>query len=331
MQILPIKTIRFKIKDLSFICLLGYLFIGLFPPTAEAEGMNLKVQPANLQIRATPPADIAAPFTIENRGQEPIDLTIILKNFRDKGDGSSEVVYSNPQFTLDADPFLLKPQVLDNGLPIRTLTLGPQQKEELQLFIPAVSNEAVQDHYFSIIFLSQPEDIEKSTQNIEATDSFSTVQAGISLPVLLSLDGNKNRGAITNNFTAPLFVQEGPVPFSLKVKNDNEHFVTVRGAIFIKNMFGQIVGRIDVPHTSVLAQSTRSITTPGDEQVLWKEKFLLGFYTATLTLAQAPEQSLYTHTSYFFAFPVIGFVILFVMIVLGISLLLRIKKKVAQE
>lgn len=308
----------------------------MLPNTAHAEGIRLKIQPATLQIRATPPADIHAPFTIENPGNDPVDLTIVFKRFRDKGDMSGQVVYTNSLLSTDNDAFFKTIQVLDNKVGIHSLTLGPKQKKNLELEIVAL-NEDAQDHYFSIVFLTQSGNaITEPTED----SSFSSVQAGIAIPVLVSLNQVSEKNTFINNFSAPLFLQKGPVSFDIQVQNNGSHFTTVKGSLFITNMFGQTIGKVDINTTNILSGSTRDLVANQQNnwsteeglanKVIWPEKLLFGIYTAKLTLAILPDQTLYTRTIHFAAFPVVGIVFVFLAVIISISVLIRIKKKVSQ-
>jgi hypothetical protein len=340
---LKVKRYSLKLKVLTFafcFLILHFALWTLYLPQAHAEGISLKVQPANLQVRATTPSDVRAPFTLTNMSEDPVTLTILLKRFRDAGDSTGKIIYSNSKFINEAnsDSFLKNVQVIDDNTAITQLTLGPRQKKTLVVRINLPkdpSQTSGKDHYFSLVFLNQPPQRDESTEDEEDT-TISQVQTGISLPILLSIDQPVGQTAFLNEFSAPIAVESGPVPFTVRVKNTGEHFVEVHGVILIKNMFGQTVGKIDLPKTNILSGSTRSITADSQHawststtESLWSEKFLLGFYTATITLATSPSQSLYTRSVHFIAFPAVGFAIGFIFLLIGIFLILRVRKKLA--
>lgn len=315
------------------------------PNTVYAEGISLKIQPSNLQIRAKTPADIRAPFTLTNQSDEPVVLSIILKRFRDAGDTTGNVVYSNPGMKTEADkdPFLRNVQIVDEGTVVPQIILGPKQQKKLLLRIDlpknassgAASNvsDTGQDHYFSVIFLANPPEAQSIRDDI-LEDTFSSIQAGIGLPVLVSVNQQSDAAGLLEEFSSPLILQSGPVPFTVNVKNTGEHFIEAEGVIMIKNMFGQTVGKIELPKTNILSGSIRglsdgSVIEPSETspKVSWSEPFLLGFYTATVTLALSPGKILYTQSTHFFAFPVVGSIILFSTLFIGILLVRRVKRK----
>lgn len=350
LPILQHQIINMKVKLITFVfslVILHFAFLTFNLQKAYAEEVNLKVSPATLQIRAQAPADIRAPFTIENQGADVVDLVIILKRFHQDDTEAGSVVFSYPQLTNDRDRdlFFKNVQVIDDGFVTQTITLGPKQNKQLELQIALDEKTPTSDHYFSLVFVTKPKLELESLTKREKDTSFSIIQASIALPVLLSIVDEKERDtASIDTFSAPFLLQSGPVPFSLKVKNSGEHFITARGIVLIKNMFGQIVGEVEIPPTNILAGSTRSlqskniseVTDSGTyslvhPEVLWPEQFLFGFYTATLSLSLSPEDILYTRSVYFFAFPFVWLIgVLFISFV-ALAALTRIKKKISEQ
>lgn len=343
------KYFVFSIKLIIILAVFGILNTRYqIPNTAYAEGVSLKIQPSNLQIRAKSPADIRAPFTLTNQSDEAVTLSIVLKRFRDAGDETGSVVFSTPGIKTEADrdQFLKSVQIVDDGFVVPNITLGPKQQKKLLLRIELPKNASTsstsnvagagQDHYFSVIFLSNSSEAEVNERESQ-NDSFTNIQAGLGLPVLLSVNQKDETAGFLDEFSSPLILQSGPVPLTVKVKNTGEHFVEATGVILIKNMFGQTVGKVELPKTNILSGSTRSLSNNliGNKEsipqnigkAIWSEPFLLGFYTATLTLAVSPDKSLYTQSVHFVAFPLVGSIILFSTLLIGILLIRRIKKK----
>src|SRR6185369_5919126 len=331
------KYFVFSIKLIIIVALFGILNTRYqIPNTVFAEGTRLKIKPTVLQIKATSPGDIHAPFRIQNLGDETISLKIILKRFRDAGDESGKIVYSTPESATktDDDPFLKQIQVLVDGETSDTVTLGPQQEKELELFIMTEDGTVSQDQYFSIIFLNSQAGIPTRTEAEAKDASFSSIQAGIALPVLLSLNADTKATGFIDSFEAPIALQNGPVPFTVRVKNTGEHFIQAQGLILIKNMFGQTVGRVSLPQANILAGSTRllpSDLSETDRKARWSEKLLFGFYTATLSIALSPEQSLYTRSVHFITFPFSLLSGLLFISVVAFLIFHRIRKKVSEE
>lgn len=167
--------------------------------------------------------------------------------------------------------------------------------------------------------------------------SSSTALGGVATNILLSIGPKtKTTGAI-EDFSTSLFQPEGPVAFNVKIKNTSSHFIYPKARILITNMFGQTIGKVDLLPVNVLSNSVRSLPsieqfaalqrledskqgkTKEDKETLktletletfnssvaiWPEKFLLGPYTATLTVAFSDEGPLYTRSILFIGLPV---------------------------
>ena len=207
----------------------------------------------------------------------------------------------------------------------------------MEIILPAKQPKG--DYYFSVIFSSAAQSADGSNT------SFQT--GAISMNVLLTVGPKGKTNGVLEDFSAPLFVDSGPVAFNVAVKNTGNHFIQPKGEIIIKNMFGQAVGKVTLLQVNILSDSTRRIPdtlqlTTDEVQyekikkaveknqfpvAIWPEKFLLGFYTATLTLSLSDEGPVFKKSAGFFAFPVS--LILGIIIVISISafVILRVRQK----
>lgn len=340
---MKLKNLKLKISC-AFICL---LLISLFiPSSALADSISLKISPSVIRIEAKPPADVWTPFTIENFSNQPISFKIGYKAFNPQLSSNGNVVFiPDGQQIPGADRNIFdKMQVIDDeNVSHDTLELGPQQQERLRLRILLPQNEPSSDYYFSLIFLENMNETNQNTlnDNIEDQKSFSTIQTGIGLNVILAVGDNETPNGSIQTYSAPVFSNDGPIPFTLKIANLGQHFIVPAGYIYIKNMFGQTVGKVQVPSSIVLAGTTRTfdnsdnIATPDNnpqenEQVLmWPEKFLLGIYTANLTLTMSENGPLYVRSIRFFCFPVEQFLEILLIFIIVCYIFLRVKRKLS--
>jgi len=326
-----IRIIRNLILIIFVSC---FLFLASAKP-AFAQ-VSLGVFPPILQIQATPPTNIKSKILIENLGGDPVDLKIGLKPFIASDKENGQVDYSS-DYNL-ADPFIFdKMQILDNDTSIDSITLAPGQKKELTLEIALPQGEPLGDYYFSIIFMSanQP----------EASSNISGATAGIATNVLLSIGPKGPTQGNIEEFSAPIFKTRGPVPFTVRIRNTGNHFITTRGDIVIKNMFGQNVGKVDLLPVNILSQSVRSIpdsiqspnANPSSSlksylinlksvKAVWPETFLFGPYTATLTIALSDQGPLYRKTVNFYAFPAETLFGILIIILIVTAIIIRAKK-----
>lgn len=323
---MKIKNLKFKINLvlLFTFCVLGFMFA----QPAHAQSVDLGIYPPVFQIQSNPPSDVKIPFSIQNFTDSSVPLTISLKPFSaDPAENGNISFLDNVTY---ADPFLpQRIQVLDGDNSIGDITLSPQQKKDLTLEIQIPNNEPKGDYYLSLVFASSADTI-NSNNSSQAT-------IGISSNILLSIGPvGKPQGSI-EDFSTPFFVSKGPIPFTVRVRNSSDHFVTPKGNIVIKNLFGQTIGKVNLLSVNVLSNTVRRL--PDSLQInpsnnyqssspiaVWPEKFLVGPYTATLTLALSDNGPLFTKEVVFFAFPLEYLVAILLIISLIIFIAIRINK-----
>ncbi len=312
------RIINLKLRTIFLLTgLFVYLFIGSIP--ARAGALSLTLDPSIITIKAIPPATTNNIITIQNKSENQVILKIQLNPFKPKLE-NGELEYLDSQ---DYSQIFSNIKILDGDIPIDSLTLESKQQKKLTLNVTIPQDTNISDYYFSIIFISQ--------NSSSAEDNFSLNQAGIATNVLLSVGSLETPKAILEEFSSDLFFENGPVPFTLRVKNQGTHFIQPKGEIIIKNMFGQSIGKLDLTRVNILSNSTRAI--PNDlnidfksPKILWKENFLLGFYSATLNLPLSDEGPTFTKSIHFFAFPFQLLIIIIALLIGGIFLTKKIKK-----
>lgn len=294
------KTFYFLLVLLIF----EFLFLNL--DKADASALSLGIDPPIIEIKTIPPISIINPLNIQNKGDTQITLQIQIKPFQTKGE-NGELEYSR-----EALEILKYIQILDANQPVENITLGPKQQKTLNLSInlPKVAGGRA-DYYFSVIFISTNSPPTKSNSSVN--------QIGIASNVLLSIGSLETAKAAIEEFSSNLFFEKGPVPFAIRIKNNGAHFIKPKGEITIKNMFGQNIGRLDLPAANVLSGSIRAIPTT------WKESFLLGLYTATLNISMSDEGPAFTKIIHFLAFPFQGLIIIVIIAIAVIIIRNRLK------
>lgn len=292
----------------------------LTPRVVNAETISLGVYPPILQINATAPASVQNPITIENTQDQTISLEIGFKEFLPSPSENGEIEYVDSPLP----PIFQKMQIYDGDHVVNQVTLAPKQKKTLNLHIGIQADEKSSDYYFSVLFISKADNLVGSSQ--------SQAQIGIATNVLLSIGQNGGIEGKISEFSSPFFLSRGPVPFKVKVENESSHYITTQGIILIRNIFGQTIGKVDLLPVNVLANSTRIIPAPNEADISnpkasWGEKFLLGIYTAKVTIGLSPEGPIISKTTTFIAFPLellAGFV-------LSLIIVLIIIKKVREK
>jgi len=280
----------------NYIVVFIFYFLFFHLSTAKASGLSLSISPPIIQITTLTPAQIKTPITIQNLGDESVDLDIVFVKIKNDEDSS---IYK-------------KIQIFEESNPIQSLSLAPKQDKKLFLKIDISKNETDSDHYFSIQFISKPSILNNNL-------NYSQIIGGVGINVLLSI-GQQNASGAIEEFSAPLFLEKATIPFTFKIKNTSSHFITPRGEIIIKNMFGKIVGRIDILPINILKDSSRHL------ERLWSESFLLGAYRADLNISLSENGPSYRESISFFVIPVQAVAVALTSLLIGLLIYSRIKK-----
>lgn len=304
---------------LIFLCMI------LFAKPAMAADFSVGVSPSLLQIEAKTPDLIKKPIEIENTTDKPISLNIQFMPFSATDKQNNEISYSvdtKEFFKNDPEIFeKIKIYDADANAVVSHISLEARQKKTVYLSVDIPSEEKYSDYYFSIVFIS------KNIENIQEIDKnqFSaqtTINAGIAVNVLLSIpEPNKKPEAIIDTFSTSFSHQQGPVIFTLKIKNTKNNLTWFHGYFVVKNVFGQPVGNIEVKPTIVLANTTRSI------DIIWPEKIILGPYTSFLTINLEKDGPSYGRTIHFLGTPIKFFTGVIVIIIILLIIISRIKSK----
>jgi hypothetical protein len=329
------KNLKLKI----LLLIISLIFTFKYPIVAHAQSVDLGIYPPIFQIQTVPPSSIKIPFSIQNFADSSVNLTISIKPFTAADSENGDITFLN-DLSSYPDPSLLgRIQVLDNDNAIDTLTLAPKQKKDLNLTIDIPKNEVKGEYYISLLFNS-------NSQNTNNSSSSQTT-AGIASNILLSVGPLGDPKGYIEDFSAPPFITQGPVPFTVRVKNASDHYLTPKGDITISNMFGQTIGKVNLLSVNILSDTIRRIpdsiqsdTTSSSYAkikdvvdkntypvAIWPEKFLVGPYTATLTLALSDSGPLYKKSIMFFAFPSEYILAILIIIIIVLFIILRVKRK----
>ncbi len=300
---IKIKNLKLKISILAVLLYAMSSFI----QTVKAESLSLAIDPSIISINAIPPTAVASSLHIQNKGDTEVNLQIRIKPFKAKGE-NGELEYFK-----DSSPVFKNIQIMDADLPIDSIILGPRQEKNLTLNINIPKDAGISDYYFSLLFIST------NSFPIESTSSLN--QIGIATNVLLSVGPLETPKATLEEFSSNIFLEKGPVPFTVRIKNAGTHFIQPQGEIVIKNMFGQTIGRLGLQSANVLSDSIRAIPN-----TLWKENFLLGLYTATLNISLSKEGPIFTRNIHFFAFPLQTLIIIVIIAIIIIVIRNKLKQ-----
>ena len=336
---MQVQNLKFKVvyKIINFgllVVTLHFALCTLHLSKAYAETLSLRSYPSLIRLNAQTPTDLSSSLTVENLTDSSVTVDTQFKLFKAGPKENGDVEYlpasENP------NGILQKIHLQDNENEITGLSLGPNQKKQLQVKINLKETIEPRDYYFSIIFLTKPKDYQtQGNLPSGSTSSFSVINAGVGTNFLISVGKTSENLASIEEFSSSQYLQSGPVAFNIKIQNNGSNYISPTGVIYIKNMFGQMIGKVELPAQNILANSSRYISdqtlhpTPYTlhPQIVWPEKFLLGFYEARLSLQTSESEQPITRTIHFFVFPVKLIIAFTVCLILFTLIYRRVKQK----
>jgi hypothetical protein len=144
---------------------------------------------------------------------------------------------------------------------------------------------------------------------IRAADADSQIKVGTQVGVLafVTIPGKfEQKGTITS-FSAPAFVQGGPVDFSMMFQNTGTVYFEPKGTIEVSNMFGQKIASVPISGYAVLPTGVKKMDFPWNVSGL-----LLGRYKATATVFDIDGNPIASQSASFYALPlwyIVGFIV----------------------
>lgn len=307
----------------------GFSVFGLQTKISRAEEMILSAYPPLIEIKRNESDEITSEVFLKNSGRSTLDIKVLLRPFRALNeDGSIEIIPEN-QVPISYKKLFSDLKIIDNGLEIREFQIAPEQTKNLKINLGSGINSDSGDFYFTVIFMANGQspaidDIsqEDEAEQDEIISGHSVIEAGIGVNVILSSNKKLVPEAEITEFSAPRTAESGPVSFRVRIKNKSSTIIKPTGVILIKNMFGQTVGRLELEQANILSGSIRSLhdiknagkrddiaIDNGIEAAVWPEEFILGLYSADLSLALSDDGPVLNKTTYFVGLPVITVII----------------------
>lgn len=243
-----------------------------------AETKSLVVQPAAIEIKGQPKDNIKKSFTIINRGDLPVRLKLVPKDFRVVDEkGTIEVYEKSDQSMKD----WLIPEFLE-------IYLKPLQTKDIQFIVAIPDNASAGGHFGAITF--------------EPADSSSLAQKGnFGILVLTTVTAPGTQvftGGKIVNFSSAIFQEGNPIKFNLTMHDLGNTNFTTQGTITIKNWRGKEIAKFD---------TGQMYTYPGINRRFvwqWTNTPSFGFYRAEVSLTNSNKNSQQFSQGYwFFVFP----------------------------
>ncbi len=305
------------IKKYLLICLLGYLFIGLFQVAHAQNIESITITAPTIELNVNPRDKKEGTVGLINDSDTTLNFATSVYDFivQDKN-GTPEIL---PRGTITNNKYSAA-----NWIAVypSTFSVAPHQRYTLNYYVQIPANAGPGGHYSAIVY--QP------LTSADKSGTGASIHEQIASLVYISVSGNVKESAQVTKFNAPLFNEYGPVNILTEIKNAGDVHIAPAGNITIKNIFGQTV--------YVSALETRNIF-PGNVALDYTnsvgQHFMFGRFKAELLASYGPDNNLPLYaTVIFWVIPwriiTISLLVLIV-IILGIILFLKNKKKKSSD
>lgn len=325
-------------KLLPTLLILGLMLFKSGSVQAE-DKLSIGVFPPIIEISANTPAVIETQIKLTNNNESSQDIKIILKPFKASSTNNGQLEYLPDDAPAGPDPLLFeKIEIFEGNNPIRKIHLNPVEEKTITMKITLDETSQNGDYYFSLIFMSEGEAPDDGTG--------SKITSGIATNVLMTIGSPITAKGTIKAFTTSFFKEKGPVALTLLIENQSGNYIKPTGEITITNMFGQVVGRLELLPQNILAGSSRYFKDTHqvessdqldrllpqmkleNDSVIWPETFILGLYTAKASVRLADGGPSIIKSTTFVSLPIlwVGVFSLAALVVIGVAL--RVTKKI---
>lgn len=286
------------------ISLFAYSCLGLFSP-AHAQSLGFTISPPTVEKTVTPGKPVQGILKVFNATDTPLTFSVGKQDFvvvddkgtpvhvpagvPDKFAASSWVSFGETSIDVDAH---------DSGSIVYTIT--------------APSYVSPGGYYMAVTF--HPES--------SSPKSGAAIQPVIQSLFLLTVPGTMVEDAKITQFQAPNFQEYGPVKITTQVQNNGDAHIKPSGMITISDMLGRQIAILTLePHNIFPGGTLRTYTNT------LSHHWLIGMYTAQLSLTYGKQNHLLSAKTTFIVFPWRIAVVVLLIIITIILILLSVRKR----
>jgi len=272
---------------------------------AQSSPQGLMIIPSNLEIVSNPGDTVTKTITLYNNSKFSVDIVPETRNFTAQGEeGNVTLTSADTGYSL-ASWLTVFPQKV-------TIKSGKSQDFTFTMNVP--KNAEPGGHFGSIVLSTVP----PTKGTLKQTGAYVLQQLGAL--ILVKTPGLIKEFADLETFTTDKsFYISGPVQFTTRVKNNSNIHIRPTGTITITDLFGNKTA-LQTGGLNVLPGAIRRVSTT------WNTKFLIGKYTADLSLFYGDSNKNLTSSLVFYAFPVDYAIIALVVIIIIILFRKRLFK-----
>lgn len=245
-------------KGIKFLFIISGIIFGLI----FAEGvMGITISPLTFELTANPGDILNNKLKVYNPTDSVIIVRMEIEDFKAIGEEGQVVVTPEEEAT-----YSLKKWTITEPT---EFTLESREQEFINFIIEIPEDAEPGGKYGSVL---------ATVGGVIGEEGFtgSAIAQKVGALVLLTVAGEVKEDLSIKEFTAPSFLEYGPVPFLIRFENKGTIHVRPRGFVTITNWRSKKVADVEFPQLNVIPGAARRVETE------WENKWLFGKYTATL-------------------------------------------------
>jgi hypothetical protein len=256
-------------------------------------GTGLTIQPIKVSQTLKPGDSVSGKIFLSNASDDDVVVDLNIQDFiPTAGTESFQFVGRAPGVTTVRD-------WIDFDKTKDRIELKKGETREIPYTITAPANAEPGGH-FGVMFF-------KAIRKADA-DAQMKIGTQVGVLVFVTIPGKFEQKGTIKEFTAPGFLQTGPVPFSLSFENTGTVHFEPKGVITITNMFGSKVASVPIEGYAVLPTGLKVM------HFSWIVKgLLLGKYNASAAIYDVDGNLLSSQATSFIVIPIwytVGFIVM---------------------
>jgi len=263
-------------KTKFILSIVFFILICLAKPVWAADDFSLGVYPPILEIWAKPGQSATAKLRLYNKGNATSFRVYPVPSFPADELGNIVIATSetiNEEKDKEKFRFLSWVAVFEEKNEVNEVEVKKDGTKDLDLVISVPSETNEREYFFTLLFEAVP--VVRRTSNA----SYAVGRVGAN--VILTVSGEKEYkvyGEI-KEFSAPKFIEGGPVPFTVRVENVGKNHFKADGRVVIYDMLGKKAGEVKILPAIILPDSTRRLIDYESFETIQNKKDVLGAKT----------------------------------------------------
>lgn len=255
---------------------------------------TLEVLPPSQELQVDPEQVVTARAKLRNRSSDTLNIKVRIEDFTASGEEGQVALVEKGSYSM-ASWTKVEPEEF-------ALKAGETKEVTATISVP---KDAAGGRYGSFVF----------SAGGQASGTTTAVAQEIASLFLVRISGPVTEILTLTEFTAPSFLEFGPVPFALKFQNSGNVHVKPFGLVNVRDVFGRAVQDVVVAGQENIFPGASRV-----RKVSLDNKWLIGPFTAQAVLNFGSKNESLSATTTFFVFPVrIAAAILLILFVLYIG------------